>query len=61
MENRLIQLMSEFRDLGYSRGEVKKGIVRDPRVLGLEVGELSQCLRMLRSRGVRGAGGAVFS
>ncbi|WOG86275.1 hypothetical protein DCAR_0205476 [Daucus carota subsp. sativus] len=49
VENRLIPLMSEFRDLGYSRGEVKKGIVRDPRVIGLEVGELSQCLRMLRS------------
>lgn len=49
MENRLIPLMSEFKDLGYSRGEVKKEIVRDPRVLGLEVGELSQCLRMLRS------------
>lgn len=49
MENRLIPLMSEFQDLGISRGEVKKEIVRDPRVLGLEVGELSQCLRMLRS------------
>lgn len=49
MENRLILLMGEFKDLGYSRGEVKKEIVRDPRVLGLEVGELSQCFRILRS------------
>ncbi|KAK3029944.1 hypothetical protein RJ639_038172 [Escallonia herrerae] len=35
--------------LGIGVNEVRREILRDPRVLGLEVGELSQTLRMLRS------------
>lgn len=49
LENRLKPLLHEFMDLSCSLVEVKKEIVRDPKVLGLEVGELSQCLRMIRS------------
>ncbi|CAK9181462.1 unnamed protein product [Ilex paraguariensis] len=49
MENKLKPLFSEFEDLGFSTDVVRKEILRDPRILGLEVGELSKCLRMLRS------------
>lgn len=47
--NRLKPLFDEFEDLGFDLNVVKKEILRDPGVLGLEVGELSQCLKMLSS------------
>lgn len=49
MENRLKPLLDEFVDLGFSLSDVRREVVREPRVLGLENGELSECLEMLRS------------
>lgn len=49
MENRLKPLLYEFMDLGFSLSDVRREVVREPRVLGLENGELSECLEMLRS------------
>lgn len=46
---RLKPLFDEFEDLGFNLDVVRKEIIRDPMVLGLEVGELSHCLEMLRS------------
>ncbi|KAL3529661.1 hypothetical protein ACH5RR_008983 [Cinchona calisaya] len=42
-------LFDEFEDLGFSLDVVRREVLRDPRVLGMEVGELSQCLKMLRT------------
>lgn len=49
VRTRLKPLFDEFKDLGFNLDVVRKEILRDPMVLGLEVGELSQCLEMLRS------------
>ncbi|KAK4436963.1 Transcription termination factor MT, mitochondrial [Sesamum alatum] len=49
VENRLTPLVDEFEDLGFSLSEIRREVLRDPKVLGLENGELSQCLEMLRS------------
>lgn len=42
-------LFDEFEDLGFSLDVIRREVLRDPQVLGVEVGELSQCLKMLRS------------
>ncbi|TKY73288.1 Mitochodrial transcription termination factor-related [Spatholobus suberectus] len=49
VENRLRPLISEIRGLGFSLREVRREISRDPRILGMEVGEFSRCLRLLES------------
>ncbi|KAI3454801.1 hypothetical protein Pfo_011464 [Paulownia fortunei] len=49
VENRLKPLLDEFEDLGFSLSEVRREVIREPKVLGLENGELSQCLEMLRN------------
>lgn len=49
MDTRLKPLLDEFVDLGFSLTDVRREVVREPKVLGLENGELSQCLEMLRS------------
>ncbi|KAK3037973.1 hypothetical protein RJ639_030678 [Escallonia herrerae] len=49
VDNKLKPLFAEIRCLGIGVNEVRREILRDPRVLELEVGELSQTLRMLRS------------
>ncbi|CAA2975167.1 transcription termination factor MTERF15, mitochondrial [Olea europaea subsp. europaea] len=49
VENRLKPLIDEFEDLGYSLSEVRREVIRDPRILGLENGEFSQCLKLLKS------------
>ncbi|KAJ4831854.1 hypothetical protein Tsubulata_017525 [Turnera subulata] len=49
IDSRLIPLLREFEDLGFGKELVRKEIVRDPRVLGMEVGELSRCLDLLRT------------
>lgn len=49
VENRLKPLFAEFEDLGFSSSEVKREVLRDPVVLELESGELTQCMEMLRS------------
>ncbi|XP_057805004.1 transcription termination factor MTERF15, mitochondrial isoform X2 [Salvia miltiorrhiza] len=49
VEKRLKPLLDEFGDLGFSLSDVRREVVREPQVLGLENGELSHCLEMLRS------------
>lgn len=49
IDDRLKPLLSEFKDLGFSEDLISKEIVREPRILGLEIGELSRCLELLRS------------
>ncbi|KAK7304228.1 hypothetical protein RJT34_15359 [Clitoria ternatea] len=46
-EDRLRPLVLELRGLGFSGREIRKEILRDPRVLGMEIGEFSQCLKLL--------------
>ncbi|OMO52912.1 Mitochodrial transcription termination factor-related protein [Corchorus capsularis] len=49
VENRLKPLLEEFLELGFSENEVREEIVRDPRVFGMELGEMSRCLGLLRT------------
>lgn len=49
IENRLKPLLNEFKSLGFGLDIVRREVTRDPRILGLEVGELSHCLKLLRS------------
>ncbi|PNY04467.1 transcription termination factor family protein [Trifolium pratense] len=49
VENRLKPLIHELRDLGFLRREVRAEVVRDPRILGMEIGEFSRCLKLLQS------------
>lgn len=42
-------LFSEFEQLGFRSDMVKKEVIINPRVLELEVGELSHCLKLLRT------------
>lgn len=49
VEKRLKPLLDEFLDLGFSLSDVRREVVTEPQVLGLENGELSHCLEMLRS------------
>lgn len=49
VEERLKPLLSEFKGLGFSEDLIRREIVREPRILGMEIGELSRCLELLRS------------
>ncbi|KAL9691045.1 hypothetical protein QQ045_011462 [Rhodiola kirilowii] len=49
VEDRLKPLMDEFAKLGFETCNVKEEIVKDPRMLCLELGELSRCLTWLRT------------
>ncbi|VFR02572.1 unnamed protein product [Cuscuta campestris] len=49
VDNRLKHLLNEFSSLGFSLDIVRREVLRDPQILGLEVGELSHCLNVLRS------------
>ncbi|KAF5477196.1 hypothetical protein F2P56_003863 [Juglans regia] len=49
VEDRLKPLLFEFRDLGFSENLVRKEIVREPRILSMELGELSRCLELLKT------------
>ncbi|PIM97900.1 Mitochondrial transcription termination factor, mTERF [Handroanthus impetiginosus] len=49
VEDRLKPLLDEFNDLGIRLSEVKREVLRNPVALGLENGELSQCLEMARN------------
>ncbi|KAL9149536.1 hypothetical protein ABFS82_12G115500 [Erythranthe guttata] len=55
VQNRLKPLLDEFRHLGFSPNEVRREVVREPKVLGLENGELSHCVEMLRTLKCRAA------
>ncbi|GAV64674.1 mTERF domain-containing protein [Cephalotus follicularis] len=47
IENRLKPLLDDFRELGFSQNMVRKEILREPRILGMELGELARCLELL--------------
>lgn len=49
LENKLKPLISEFTGMGFRPNEIRDEIVRNPKILGSEVGEMSKCLRMLNS------------
>ncbi|KAF8111386.1 hypothetical protein N665_0076s0359 [Sinapis alba] len=48
-ETRLNPLLDEFIKMGFSKDEIKKEISREPRVLGLELGELPRCLELIKT------------
>lgn len=47
IEDRLEPLLDEFGKLGFSRNVVRREISREPRMLGMEQGEMSRCLEFL--------------
>ncbi|KAI3772667.1 hypothetical protein L6452_03858 [Arctium lappa] len=49
LENKLKPLISEFTGMGFRPNEIRDEIIRNPKILGSEVGEMSKCLRMLNS------------
>ncbi|WZZ68992.1 transcription termination factor MTERF15, mitochondrial-like [Brassica napus] len=49
IDSKLKPLLDEFIRIGFSKEEIKKEIFREPRVLGLELGELSRCLELIKS------------
>ncbi|KDP31369.1 hypothetical protein JCGZ_11745 [Jatropha curcas] len=49
VENRLMPLVDEFEDLGFSKDYITKEIMKEPQILGMELGELARCLELLRS------------
>lgn len=49
VEDRLKPLIVEFRHLGFDKGVAREEILREPRVLSMELGELSRCLELLRT------------
>ncbi|XP_060180474.1 transcription termination factor MTERF15, mitochondrial [Lycium barbarum] len=48
-QSKVRQLLDEFKVLGFNMEMVKKQVLKDPRILALEVGELSRCLELLKS------------
>lgn len=49
IESKLKPLLDEFIKIGFSKDEIKKEIFREPRVLGLELGELPRCLDLIKT------------
>lgn len=49
VEDRLKPLLHELGDLGFSDDEIGKEIIKEPRILGMELGELSRCLQLLKT------------
>ncbi|PON69662.1 Mitochodrial transcription termination factor [Trema orientale] len=49
VEDRLKPLVSEFKAVGFSNDLIRREIGRDPRILSMELGELSRCLELLRT------------
>ncbi|MED6150655.1 hypothetical protein PIB30_074554 [Stylosanthes scabra] len=47
VEQRLKPLIRELKELGFSVQEIRSEVIRVPRILGMEIGEFSQCLRLL--------------
>ncbi|XP_021761451.1 transcription termination factor MTERF15, mitochondrial-like [Chenopodium quinoa] len=48
VKNRLKPLMNEFLDMGFGRRCVREEIIKEPRILSLELGELRRCLELLQ-------------
>ncbi|GER40148.1 mitochondrial transcription termination factorfamily protein [Striga asiatica] len=53
--NRLKPLLDEFEALGFSSDVIRREVLREPKILGLENGELSECVEMLRKLKCRAA------
>lgn len=49
VENRLKPLLNEFWSWGFDEDLIMKEIVREPKFLSMELGELSRCLELLKS------------
>nr|XP_016514869.1 PREDICTED: uncharacterized protein LOC107831600 [Nicotiana tabacum] len=49
IQSKFKRLLDEFKVLGFNMEVVKKHVLRDPRILALELGELSRCLELLKS------------
>ncbi|KAK4750765.1 hypothetical protein SAY87_004247 [Trapa incisa] len=49
LEGRLKQLLIEFKQLGLGEDLIRKEITREPRILSMELGELSRCMNFLWS------------
>ncbi|KAM0937503.1 putative transcription regulator mTERF family [Dioscorea sansibarensis] len=50
IENGLKPLFEEFRDLRFSRNEIQKVLMKNPKLLlGMEVGELSRCVDLIKN------------
>ncbi|KAH7848792.1 hypothetical protein Vadar_008037 [Vaccinium darrowii] len=49
VRNKLKPLFKEFEELGFTVDVARREILRDPCVLGLELGELSRCLELLKN------------
>ncbi|KAK4843743.1 hypothetical protein QYF36_012074 [Acer negundo] len=49
VEDRLKPLLDEFRDWGFTEDVIRKEIVKEPRFLSMELGELSRCLELLKT------------
>ncbi|KAL4566465.1 hypothetical protein LXL04_030580 [Taraxacum kok-saghyz] len=49
VENKLKPLISEFTEMGFKPNEIREEMIKNPKILQSEVGELSKCLRMLNS------------
>ncbi|KAL1370177.1 hypothetical protein AAHE18_01G040700 [Arachis hypogaea] len=47
VEQRLKPLIRELEELRFPRHEIRTEVVRVPRILGMEIGEFSRCLRLL--------------
>lgn len=48
VEDTLKPIVEEFWKLGFSENEIRKEIAKEPRVLGMELGEFSRCVEYLR-------------
>ncbi|KAJ7978757.1 Mitochondrial transcription termination factor family protein [Quillaja saponaria] len=53
IENRLKPLFCELGNLGFCDDELRKEIVREPKILGMELGEFSRCLQLLQTLNCR--------
>lgn len=49
VEDRLKPLLCEFKDCGFSEDVIRREIIKEPRVLGMELGEFPRCLEWLRT------------
>lgn len=47
IQDRLNPLISEFQDLGFGQDLIAKEVIREPKILGMEPGEISWCLEFL--------------
>ncbi|KAK1317539.1 hypothetical protein QJS10_CPA05g01753 [Acorus calamus] len=55
VEDRLRPLSDEFHELGFSSNEVREAVIHNPRLLGVEAGELAKCVELLKRLKCRSA------